>query len=97
MIHLVSDCTHLTRCPKLVVRISETFSKVRDELGLYSNVEKAKRPTFHEIRRLSAKLIDEMGVNPRQRMAHASDRTTQIYTDSHDVEWHEVPAISVAI
>ncbi|OOI09050.1 hypothetical protein CGG93_17245 [Vibrio parahaemolyticus] len=45
----------------------------------------------------STNLIDEMGVNPRQRMAHASDKTTQIYTDSHDVEWHEVPAISVAI
>ncbi|TOJ22289.1 hypothetical protein CGI37_22920 [Vibrio parahaemolyticus] len=22
MVHLVSDCTHLTRCPKLVVRIT---------------------------------------------------------------------------
>ncbi|TOL35452.1 hypothetical protein CGI00_07130 [Vibrio parahaemolyticus] len=41
----------------------------------------------------STNLIDEKGVNPRQRMAHASDRTT----DSLDVEWHEVPAISVAI
>ncbi|EGQ8055473.1 tyrosine-type recombinase/integrase [Vibrio alginolyticus] len=77
--------------------ISEAFSTVRDELGLYSEVEKDKRPTFHEIRRLSAKLIDSMGVNPRQRMAHASDKTTKIYTDNNDVEWHEVPAISVAI
>ncbi|HBC3828629.1 TPA: tyrosine-type recombinase/integrase [Vibrio parahaemolyticus] len=77
--------------------ISEAFSAVRDELGLYSEVEKDKRPTFHEIRRLSAKLIDGMGINPRQRMAHASDKTTKIYTDNNDVEWHEVPAISVAI
>ncbi|EIO5869811.1 tyrosine-type recombinase/integrase [Vibrio parahaemolyticus] len=93
--NIAKQCDHRYQVTSRM--ISETFSKVRDELGLYSNVEKAKRPTFHEIRRLSAKLIDEMGVNPRQRMAHASDRTTQIYTDSHDVEWHEVPAISVAI
>ncbi|CAH0525663.1 site-specific integrase [Vibrio hippocampi] len=77
--------------------ISKTFSAIRDGLGLYDHAEKAKRPTFHEIRRLSAKLIDEMGINPRQRMAHASDKTTQIYTDKNDVEWHKVPPISVAI
>ncbi|EGR1549615.1 tyrosine-type recombinase/integrase [Vibrio parahaemolyticus] len=88
--NIAKQCDHRYQVTSRM--ISETFSKVRDELGLYSNVEKAKRPTFHEIRRLSAKLIDEMGVNPRQRMAHASDRTTQIYTDSHDVEWHEVPS-----
>ncbi len=23
MVHLVSDCTHLTRCPKLLVRIND--------------------------------------------------------------------------
>ncbi|AGQ92264.1 hypothetical protein M634_10950 [Vibrio parahaemolyticus O1:Kuk str. FDA_R31] len=30
MVHLVSDCTHLTRCPKLVVRIIPQFGKVLD-------------------------------------------------------------------
>ncbi|MBL4307363.1 hypothetical protein H8F05_20540 [Vibrio fluvialis] len=26
IVHLVSDCTHLTRCPKLLVRINEASS-----------------------------------------------------------------------
>ncbi len=92
---LAEQCDHRYQVTSRM--ISETFSAVRDELGLYSDVEKAVRPSFHEIRRLSAKLISDMGVNPRQRMAHASDKTTKIYTDNNDVEWHEVPAISVAI
>ncbi|CAH8194419.1 hypothetical protein VAE130_570272 [Vibrio aestuarianus] len=29
IVHLVSDCTHLTQCPKLLVRISYTFPMYR--------------------------------------------------------------------
>ncbi|MBY7839635.1 hypothetical protein KW460_21630, partial [Vibrio fluvialis] len=41
MVHLVSDCTHLTRCPKLVVRISfmmEQFFDVAFYGGLFGGM-----------------------------------------------------------
>ncbi|EGR2717234.1 hypothetical protein DMW02_10515, partial [Vibrio parahaemolyticus] len=39
MVHLVSDCTHLTQCPKLLVRIS---GKCQPYLGRYSVLKKSE-------------------------------------------------------
>ncbi|KAF7770105.1 hypothetical protein PCIT_a3064 [Pseudoalteromonas citrea] len=75
--------------------ISRGFSKVRDELELYSHLPKEKRPTFHEIRRLSARILLNAGSSPSQRMAHSDEATTKIYTDTNDIEWTEVAPLSV--
>ncbi|NUZ10008.1 tyrosine-type recombinase/integrase [Pseudoalteromonas sp. McH1-7] len=75
--------------------ISRGFSDVRDQLGLFDHLPKERRPTFHEIRRLSAKALKSSGQNLTQRMAHADENTTRIYTDTHDVEWVEVAPLSV--
>lgn len=92
---LAKECDHRFQCTSKI--ISRAFSGVRDELGLYADIPKEERPTFHEIRRLAARLISGMGENPQKRMAHANEATTKIYTDNNDVEWHQVSPIMVAI
>lgn len=69
--------------------ISKEFSKVRDAIGAYDELQKDERPTFHEVRALSAYLFAEQNVDPQQRMAHKNAKTTEIYKEGH-VEWVEV-------
>ena len=69
--------------------ISKEFSKVRDAIGVYDELQKDERPTFHEVRALSAYLFAEQNVDPQQRMAHKNAKTTEIYKEGH-VEWVEV-------
>ncbi|WP_019276756.1 hypothetical protein [Vibrio coralliilyticus] len=90
---IAKECTH----PYQVHHhnISKEFSKVRDKLGLYADLDVAERPTYHEIRRLSAKLIEALGESATVRMAHANEKTTKIYTGSNQVVWNEVSAINV--
>ncbi|MFW8589872.1 integrase [Glaciecola sp. 2405UD65-10] len=76
--------------------LSKAFSRVRDELGILGNIEKAKRPTFHEIRALSIHLYDLAGYDPQARAAHANAETTKIYKDGH-IEWVRVPAGEIKI
>ncbi|MDP7592691.1 MAG: hypothetical protein QF552_08360 [Litorilituus sp.] len=62
------NLTHPTQCRPN--DISKAFSDCRDELGLYSELEKKQRPTFHEIRSLSIFLYDKQGLDPQERAAH---------------------------
>lgn len=75
--------------------ISEGFSEVRDELGLFDDMEKAARPTFHEIRALAIHLFTEAGIDPQARAAHTDSKSTKIYQRGH-IEWVEVPAAEIA-
>nr|WP_241790463.1 integrase [Vibrio genomosp. F10] len=75
--------------------ISKEFSRVRDTLGLYDHLEKPLRPTYHEIRGLAARMIEQQGESATQRMAHADAKTTKIYTGSQEIKWNEVPPIEV--
>jgi hypothetical protein len=90
---IAKDCDHAYQVHHQL--ISKAFSKVRDEIGLYAELDKAERPTYHEIRRLSAKLIEAMGESPTVRMAHANERTTKLYTGSDEAVWNEVSSITV--
>ncbi|WP_210464149.1 integrase [Vibrio crassostreae] len=75
--------------------ISKEFSKVRDSLGLYSHLKKSLRPTYHEIRGLAARMIEQQGQSATERMAHANAKTTKIYTGTSDIIWHQVPPVEV--
>ncbi|MFA0140119.1 hypothetical protein AB4408_24355, partial [Vibrio sp. 10N.261.46.B6] len=35
MVHLISDCTHLTQCPKLLVRISIPDPTMKEDVGYW--------------------------------------------------------------
>ncbi|MDK1289820.1 recombinase [Pseudoalteromonas umbrosa] len=77
--------------------ISKEFSKVRDDLGLYKELQFEERPTYHEIRGLSARIIEELGHNPQHRMGHADSKSTKIYTEQgKPIEWVQVPNVVVA-
>lgn len=82
------ECTHATQLNPSY--LSKQFSDIRDRVGLYKHLPKAKRPTFHEIRALSAFLYAESGVNPQARMAHTDAKSTKVYTQNHR-DWVEVP------
>ncbi|PTP67370.1 integrase [Vibrio splendidus] len=75
--------------------ISKEFSKVRDSLGLYSHLKKSLRPTYHEIRGLAARMIEQQGQSATERMAHANAKTTKIYTGTSDIIWYQVPPVEV--
>tara|TARA_B100000700_G_scaffold161345_1_gene178683 strand:+ start:39571 stop:40737 length:1167 start_codon:yes stop_codon:yes gene_type:complete len=76
--------------------ISREFSKVRDKLGLYSTLPLAERPTYHEIRGLSARLIEAQGVDPQKRMGHSDSKSTKVYTKhGKSLSWTQVPNIVV--
>ena len=86
---LAKGMTHETQVRN--ADISEGFSELRDELDLYSDLEKDERPTFHEIRSLSIFNYDQIGVDPQKRAAHSDPRTTKKYKEGH-VKWTEVEA-----
>ncbi|KAB1030936.1 phage integrase Arm DNA-binding domain-containing protein [Cronobacter sakazakii] len=70
--------------------LSRSFSAMRDEVGVGSNLPEDQRPTFHEIRALSAFLFNKQGIDPQGRMAHSDAKSTKIYTENH-IDWVCVP------
>ncbi len=88
------ECNHPTQLTSTL--ISKEFSKVRDKLGLYSQLTKNARPTFHEIRALAAHEFEKQGYNPQARMAHTDEKSTKVYTRNH-LEWVRVPAGEIVV
>lgn len=76
--------------------LSKAFSAIRDEIGIMNNLPIEYRPTFHEIRALSAHLFEQQGINPQARMAHSDEKSTKVYTKNH-IEWVEVPHAQIVI
>lgn len=86
--------THPTQCRPN--DISEAFSNLRDELGLYEELQKKNRPTFHEIRSLSIFLYSEQGLDPQERAAHSDAKTTNKYKEGH-IEWVQIQAAELKV
>jgi len=74
--------------------ISRKFSELRDQLGLFKELKKAERPTFHDIRSLSIRLQEEAGHDAQKRAAHSRRETTEIYKKGY-VQWNEVPDVVI--
>lgn len=70
--------------------VSRKFSEYRDLVGVSSHIVEKERPTFHEIRALSAFLFDKLGIDPQGRMAHSDAKSTKVYTENH-IDWVIVP------
>ncbi|TMN38824.1 tyrosine-type recombinase/integrase [Pseudoalteromonas sp. S2755] len=88
------ECTHATQFNPSY--LSKQFSDIRDKIGLYKHLPKSKRPTFHEIRALSAFLYSQAGIDPQARMAHTDAKSTKVYTENHR-DWVEVPLAELVI
>lgn len=70
--------------------ISRSFSALRDQVGVGASLPEDQRPTFHEIRALSAFLFNQQGIDPQARMAHSDAKSTRVYTENH-IDWVCVP------
>lgn len=70
--------------------LSRSFSAMRDQVGVGAGMPEDQRPTFHEIRALSAFLFNKQGIDPQGRMAHSDAKSTKIYTENH-IDWVCVP------
>lgn len=76
--------------------LSRSFSTLRDKLGIKAEFPEEERPTFHEIRALSAFILTNQGVDPQKRMAHSDAKSTKIYTENHRT-WVVVPHAEIDI
>ena len=72
--------------------LSREFTRIRDELGLYDDKPRAQRPTFYEIRSLSASLAKKYAelVDIQTLMGHTDAKMTKHYQAGHEIEYTQV-------
>lgn len=75
---------------------SAEFRRVRDETGLFDDLPREKRPTFHEVRALGSWLYKKQGFDNegyvQPLMAHADEKMTEHYQKGHEQQWVRVKA-----
>ncbi|MDG5498920.1 phage integrase Arm DNA-binding domain-containing protein [Marinobacter sp. BGYM27] len=76
---------------------SRRFREIRDETGLFDDVPREKRPTFHEVRALGSWLYEKKGYDVKYvqaLMAHGDEEMTEYYQSGHDdeIKWMDVEA-----
>jgi hypothetical protein len=90
---LAADAIHWSQCT--VDILSREFSKIRDDLGLYDEIEnKKQRPSLYEIRALAGFLHEKAKGKDATTalMAHTDGDTTDIYLADHEPEFTRVMA-----
>ena len=80
--------------------LSKEFSKLRDSLQLYVDIEdRRERPGFHEIRSLAIYLHDKQAKdeeNTMNRAAHSDLGMTQHYKRGHE-KFNRVPPSTITL
>lgn len=72
--------------------LTKSFTEIRDTLGMYKNIPRDERPTFHEIRSLGIKLYEEQGIDAQFLAGHKNRAMTDRYKEGHETKWTEVAA-----
>lgn len=71
--------------------LSRTFTKLRDELGIRSDLESFMRPTLHEIRGLSIDEHKKQELDAQLAACHVKGETTDNYLKNRDdIVWTDV-------
>jgi integrase len=68
--------------------MSRSFAHFRDLSGISWGGQ--KKPTFHEMRAVSAYLHEKQGRIAKDILGHKSQATTDIYLDSKGTKWKEI-------
>jgi len=74
---------------------TEQFRTLRDKTGLFNDMPKEQRPTFHEIRSLGSWLYEKAGYSQgyvQALMAHSDEKMTAYYQAGHEQKWMTVAA-----
>jgi len=74
--------------------ISKRFADLRQNLPELARLDPRQQPTFHEIRSLGSKLLEDQGAtldDIQALMGHADPETTEIYLDGHGIRWQQAP------
>lgn len=69
--------------------LTRAFSDLRDQVGVYDQLPKPERPTFHELRALGVHLYTEAGYPKEYVMAlsgHATDAMFERYSRDHEMK-----------
>lgn len=69
-------------------QFSSNFAYQRDKAGVTEEYKQGEAPSFHEIRSLGARLMEESGVDKNQiklLLAHGDQKTSDIYLDGRDM------------
>ncbi|MDW5377975.1 tyrosine-type recombinase/integrase [Halomonas sp. HP20-15] len=72
--------------------ISKEFARLHVKLPEIAKIESRQRPSFHEIRPLGSKLLEDRGADLgdiQVLMSHADESMTQHYLDGHGIRWQE--------
>lgn len=72
--------------------LSKEFAKLRELVPEIAKLDPRQRPTFHEIRSLGSKLLEDTGASLddiQTLMGHAESDTTEIYLDGHGIRWQD--------
>ena len=72
--------------------ITKGFARARDVSGLFDDWDADKKPTFHEIRSLGARLYEKRGIDPQALLGHRSRKMTDHYLDSRGSDWTDAAA-----
>src|SRR5690606_27665726 len=86
--------------------LSDEFSRVRDATGLFNNIPDKKRPTFHEIRSLGARLLKDAlmrGGKSEQEakqivnylLGHTKIEQTDVYLKGGEVQWTDCESMLI--
>lgn len=70
-------------------QLTRAFRDAREASGFYDGWPSLKKPSFHEIRALGAKLYEDAGIDPQPLLGHKDAASTRIYLDRHRIEWIE--------
>ncbi len=75
--------------------LTNSFSRIRDTLPLFENMDMSTRPSWHELRALGGDMYLKQGEDKtfvNMLMGHTKDAMTQKYLDGHRVEFTSAAA-----
>jgi hypothetical protein len=76
-------------------QISRVFADIRDELGLFNDIDKrSDKPGFHDIRALSIQTQEDNGNDAQKRAGHSQRASTEVYKKGQ-IQWNKVPDVVI--
>ncbi|MGY0218997.1 tyrosine-type recombinase/integrase [Endozoicomonadaceae bacterium StTr2] len=92
---MICQCASKKHWVQISLRYVQQLQQTRLATGLFDDVPTLQQPTFHEIRALSAHLMEKFGEDItaiQAVMGHTNPETTEIYLKEHEGRFKQVSA-----